>query len=115
MARKSVTKDMNGNIINLIDETDGGYIVRARQIVNPEKWNKLVEAEQARRDSAKAMTEAVAAPPEIVALRNQTGVTVETLAKVQSGEKVPDKVDQLEQRMNEQNDKLNAILKALQK
>jgi hypothetical protein len=44
MARKSVVKDMNGNIINLIDETDGGWIIRNRQVVNPEKFEKMQAA-----------------------------------------------------------------------
>lgn len=59
MARKSVVKDMNGNIINLIDETDGGWIIRNRQVVNPEKFLALVQKEKDKKEAALAVTQAV--------------------------------------------------------
>lgn len=114
MARKSITKDTSGNIINMIDETNGGYIVRNRQIVNQAKWDELVKAEQDKRDAAKAALEAVAVNPELAALRNQVGVTPEQVAQAQAAQGV-DRVGQLEGRMNSLDDKLDKILNALQK
>ena len=54
MARKSTVRDLSGNLITLIDENDGGYIVRNRQVVNPEKWNVLVQKEKDKQEAAKA-------------------------------------------------------------
>lgn len=114
MARKSVTKDMRGNIINMIDEKDGGWIVRDRQIVNIEKWNELVKQEEDRKKAALAATEAIAVSPELAALRNKAGVSQEELAKVQSGQST-DKMQEFENRLNKQDEKLDAILNLLKK
>lgn len=114
MARKSITKDMNGNIINLIDETDGGYIVRNRQVVNHDKWNKLVQIEQDRREAAKAALEAIAVSAELAELRNKTGVTPEQVEQAKKGQHVEVKTD-IEKRVDGLEDKLDQILKALQK
>lgn len=62
MARKSVTKDLAGNIINLIDETDGGWIIRNRQVVNPEKFQALVQKEKDRQEAAQAVTHQITDP-----------------------------------------------------
>ena len=55
-------KDMSGNIINLLDETDGGYIIRNRQVVNQEKYDAIVKKEQDRQEAAKAVTMQVSSP-----------------------------------------------------
>lgn len=59
MAKKSITKDLHDQIINMIDETDGGYIIRNRQIVNPEKWQEHLDKERDRREAALAATMAI--------------------------------------------------------
>lgn len=55
--RKSIVKDMRGNIITLLDEADGGFIIRNRQVVNQEKWKEYCRVQQDRIDSAKAIAE----------------------------------------------------------
>ncbi len=55
MARKSITRDLSGNIINLIDETDGGWIIRNRRVVNEDKYNNLLKKEEDRKIAAKAV------------------------------------------------------------
>jgi len=65
MARKSKVVDMAGNIIDLLDETSGGYIIRRRQIVNPEKWQEHLQKEQDKRKAAQAMTEAISNPSSV--------------------------------------------------
>lgn len=110
MVRKSITKDTSGNIINMIDEKDGGWIVKNRQIVNQDKWNELVQKEADKREAAKAATEAIGVSPELSALRNKTGVTIEDLNSAKSTDE--DRIDRLEKKVDE---KFDAILKLLQK
>lgn len=54
MARKTIVRDLSGNIITLIDENDGGYIIRNRIVVNPEKWEAVVKKEKDKQEAAKA-------------------------------------------------------------
>lgn len=56
MFRKSIVKDLSGNIITLMDEADGGYIIRNRQIVNPAKWEELQKKERDKQEAAKAQS-----------------------------------------------------------
>lgn len=97
MMKKSIVKDMNGNIINMMDELNGGWIVRNRQIVNPTRWAELQKIEQDKREAAKAASLAVNNPqaPDRTA--------------------TPSKVDALEQRVNGLDAKLDQILNALKK
>ena len=104
LMRKSTMKDINGNIINLIDETNGGYIIRNRQVVNQERWEELLKIEQDKREAALAPTKAVESPN--VHLRNGTAHEATTQIN---------KVDELEQRLNKQDEKLDLILQALKK
>jgi hypothetical protein len=104
LMRKSTMKDINGNIINLIDEANGGYIIRNRQIVNQARWDELQKIEQDKREAALASTKAIESPN--AHLRTQTA---------EVAQKQINKVDELEERLNKQDEKLDAILKALQK
>lgn len=88
---------MNGNIINMIDELNGGWIVRNRQIVNQTRWDELQKIEQDKREAAKAASLAV----------NNPQAPDRTAA--------PSKVDSLEQRVNGLDAKLDQILNALKK
>jgi hypothetical protein len=99
MARKSTTRDLNGQIINMVDEANGGYIIRNRQIVNPEMWQEHLKKEQDKRDAAKAMTAAKVDP-----------AAPDRVIPPNAG-----KIDVLEKRMDEQDAKLDAILAALSK
>lgn len=104
MAKKSTMKDLNGNIINLVDETDGGWIIRGRQVVNQEKWDALVKKEQDRIEASKAAANAIASPN--AEIRNQSPeVARQELSKV----------NDLEKRIDAQDKKLDAILEALKK
>lgn len=101
--RKSTMRDLSGNIINLIDETNGGYIIRNRQVVNQERWDEIVKIERDKIEAAKAVTHQVSSPH--AEQRNGTPAQV----KAQ-----PDKLEALEKRIDSQDAKLDAILKALQ-
>lgn len=97
LARKRVVKDLAGNIIDMVDEVNGGYIVKGRQIVNPERWAELQAIEEDRKLAAKAvsMQKIDENPPDRTV--------------------VPGKVEELEKKVTAMDDKLNAILEALKK
>lgn len=100
--RKSTRRDLSGNIIDLRNDADGGWIVRDRQIINQAKIDEMAKIEEDKRRAATAESQAVQAPPEVVEQRmgNPSSNT---------------KIEALEQRINGQDAKLDAILLALQK
>lgn len=106
--RKSSIKDMSGNIITLLDEADGGYIVKNRQIVNQDKWDSLVKKEKDRIEAAKA--QAMQVENSNAYLRNQTQVVQEGQAIIKDTQ-----VEELEKKVNSMESKLDAILQAINK
>lgn len=104
--KKRVVKNLSGQIIDLVDETDGGWIIRGGRIINQEKYAELQKREEDKREAAKAMTQAIAAAPEVEAMRQ--GTAVQATASLERMEK-------LEKRIEEQDNKLDAILAALKK
>ena len=106
LKRKSVLKDMNGNIINLLDEADGGWIIRGRQIVNQDKWNQILQKEEDKRLAAQAQAQQVSAPKHIEDLRAGKGVELPTANPLS-------KVDELEKKVDNMESKLDAILAKL--
>lgn len=100
MARKSSIKDLDGNIINLLDETNGGYIIRNRQVVNPQRWEEIQKMEADKREAAKAAAMAINnpnAPDRTVAPRDTA------------------RLDAVEKRLDGVDGKLDAILAAISK
>lgn len=96
MSRKSTVKDLAGNIIHMIDEANGGYIIKNRQIVNQERYAELQKIQEDKRKAAQAILHQVApiapsTPPQ------------------------SDKVTALENKVNDLGSKLDKILKALEK
>lgn len=100
MARKSVVKDLNGNIITMLDETDGGYIVRNRNIVNHEKWQEYLKKEEDKKIAAQA----------ILHQKVDENAPDRTIAPSQNA-----KVEALEKKVEDMDSKLDAILKAISK
>ena len=104
LRRKSILRDTSGNIINWLDEADGGWIIRNRQVVNPDKWNAILKAEEDKRIAAQAAAQPVQASPEAEALRKGNGKsTASPLSKV----------DELEKKVDNMESKLDAILSKL--
>ena len=85
----------------MLDEADGGYIIRGRQVVNQEKWQEHLKKEADKKEAAQAMAKAISAPPE--------------LAEARSGN--PSAMKELKEEMvefkKEVNDKFSAILEAI--
>jgi uncharacterized protein YceH (UPF0502 family) len=100
MARKSVVKDLNGNIITMLDETNGGYIVRNRTIVNQEKWEEHLRREEDKKIAAQA----------ILHQKINENVPDRTINPAQNA-----KVEALEKKVEDMDSKLDAILKAINK
>lgn len=105
LRRKSITRDTSGNIINYIDETDGGWIIRARQVVNQDKWNEILKREEDKKIAAQASAEQVGASQTAIASRQGTPAIPNV--------STPDKVDELEKKVDNMESKLDAILAKL--
>ena len=97
MARKNTVKDISGNIISMLDETNGGFIVRNRQVVNAEKWEEYKQKEQDRLIASQAQIHQISNP-------DAPDRTV-----------TPNKVQELEKKVEGMEAKLDAILNALKK
>ena len=108
LRKKSILRDTNGRIINWLDEANGGWIIRNRQVVNHERYNEEVQKEKDKITAASAIAQQVSATPENLALR--TGVI-----RTDSPTESPSKVDELEKKVNDMDSKLEAILKAVAK
>jgi len=104
LRKKSILRDTNGRIINWLDEANGGWIIRNRQVLNQARYDEELQKEKDKLTASKAIAEQVVATPENLALR--TGVL-----RTDN----PSKVDELEKKVNDMDSKLEAILKAVAK
>ena len=43
LRKKSILRDTNGQIINWLDEANGGWIIRNRQVVNQARYDQEVQ------------------------------------------------------------------------
>ena len=100
--KKRTVKRLDGSIIDLVDEANGGYIIRSGRVVDEVRYAEVLQKEEDRRKAALAMTEAISVPKEVVAQRTQNPVQVQ-------------RMDDLENKIKAQDEKLDAILKALAK
>jgi hypothetical protein len=108
LRKKSILRDTNGRIINWLDETDGGWIIKNRQVVNQERYDIELQKEKDKHTASSAIAEQVVASPENLALR--TGII-----RTDSPTADPSKVDELEKKVEGMESKLDAILSALAK
>lgn len=111
MARKSIVKDLRGNIIDLIDEERGGYIIRRGQIVNHERYNEMVQKEIDRKKSIEAQLNPVSNPN----TPDRTVTAKEAIKQQSKVEELEERLNKQDDKLDKQNDKLDKILKALQK
>ncbi len=104
MARKSIAKNTAGQIIDWLDETNGGWIIRKGQIVNQEKYEEFKKIEEDKKLAAQAIA--------FQKVSNDVpDRTVTATEAIQNNKRM----DDLEAKISEQDNKLDAILKALQK
>lgn len=113
--RKRTIRKLNGQLVELVDEANGGAIVKNGQVVNPERYAEIQKQEEDAKLAAQALLHATAVPEEIQAVR--TGrPTKETVEKVTAAQQPKeDKFAELEAKVKSQDEKLDAILAALNK
>lgn len=54
--KNKIVKDLKGNIIDWYDEANGGWIIKARTVVNQERWQQHLAMLKDRAEAAKAQT-----------------------------------------------------------
>jgi len=111
MAKRRIVKDLQGNIVDLYQEGDGGWIVRGREVVNQDKWNELQQKEQ---DKIKAAQASAMAKVDENAPDRTVGL-IEAIENVKKASVQEEKVAKLEEKVGDIDNKLDAILKALSK
>lgn len=101
--KRKIVKDLAGNIIDLFDEADGGWIIKSRQVVNKEKWEQIKKIEQDKIEAAKTSAQAMANP--------------ESFQNPEAPDRnfQPTKMEDLEKKVAGLEDKLDLIIKALEK
>jgi hypothetical protein len=105
MFKKRIVRNTNGQIIDLYDESGGGWIIQKGNIVNEEAYNEIARREEeARTATAKAI--ANQRVDDNLPDRNVTGT---------EAIKNNSRLDELEEKIKAQDGKLDAILKALSK
>lgn len=100
--KKRVVRNTSGQIIDMFDETNGGWIIQKGRVVNPERWEELQKIEQDKRDAAKA-----------IAFQKVDADVPDRTVTAQEAIKNQTKMEELETRLNKQDEKLDAILKAI--
>lgn len=88
---------MSGQIIDMYDEADGGWIIQKGRVVNEDKYNEMLRKEEDRKIAAQAVTQQASSP------------------QAEERTQAPGKLEALEKRIDSQDAKLDAILLALKK
>jgi hypothetical protein len=109
MTRKRMVKDLSGNIIDLLDENGGGWIVKGRQIVNQEKWDELQKKKKDEALAAQAMALATNDPD----APDRTLSPAQAKVELDKRSKQEQKVETLEKKVEDMDSKLDKILNAL--
>lgn len=97
--RKRTVRGLSGNIIDMVDETNGGVIIAKGRVVNQERIDELARIEKDRQTAAQAQAQPVEVPQELSEQRVAA----------------PTKLQEMEKRIEAQDAKLDAILAALKK
>lgn len=91
--RKRTVRNLKGQIIDMLDETDGGVIISKGRVINQEKIDEIAKKELDRKTAATEATQVHIAPE----VAEQRVVA-------------PSKMQELEKKVAEQDEKLDAIL-----
>lgn len=109
MAKNRLVKDLSGNIIDWLDESKGGWIVRGRTIVNQEAWDAIQKKKQDEIEASRAIA-LQKNDPDAPDRTVSASVGVENLKKASTQS---EKVAELDKKVNEMDTKLDKILNAL--
>ena len=88
---------MSGQIIDMFDEADGGWIIQKGRVVNQDKYDEMIRKEEDRKIAAQAVTQQVSSP------------------MAEERTQAPGKLEALEKRIDSQDAKLDKILETLSK
>jgi hypothetical protein len=102
--KKRTVRRLSGEIIDLVDEANGGYIIRRGQIVNQERYDELKKIEEDKIKAAQAVIH-----QKVDDNAPDRNVTAQEAIKNNS------KMEELETKVNSMDSKLEAILNALNK
>jgi hypothetical protein len=97
--RKRTVRNLSGNIVDMVDESDGGTIISKGRVVNEEKILELKKKEDDRKVAAQAQSQQAIAPAHIEETRTAQ----------------PSKLQEMEKKIADQDVKLDAILALLSK
>lgn len=98
--RKRTVRNLGGGIIDMLDEANGGVLIRKGQVVNQERINELAKIEEDKRKAATAFAQPAEAP-------NPAAVEERNVA--------PSKMEALETKVNDMEGNIKTILDLLQK
>lgn len=109
LVHKQIVRNINGDIITLKDEENGGYIIRGGKVVNEEAWENYVKKEQDKQKAREVSIKAITNPEEFT----------NTNASTEDRNTQPSKTEELEKKFDEfkkdVDDKFSQIMKAIQK
>ena len=97
--KKRTVRGLSGNIIDMVDEVNGGVIISKGRIINQERIDELARIEKDRQTAAQAAAQPADVPQELSEQRVAA----------------PTKLQEMEKRIEAQDAKLDAILAALSK
>lgn len=97
--KKRTVRSLSGNIIDMVDESNGGVIISRGNVVNQERIDELARLEKDRQTAAQAASQPAEVPQELSEQRVAP----------------PTKLQEMEKRIEAQDAKLDAILAALKK
>lgn len=102
--KKRIVRNTAGQIIDWFDEADGGWIIQKGQIVNTQKYDEIQQKEKDKKEAAKA-----------ILFQKVDDVIPDRTVTATEAVKNSTKLEELETRLNKQDEKLDAILNALKK
>lgn len=116
MSKKSTVRNTAGQIVSMLDESNGGWIIRGGRVVNPDAYNEMLRKEADRKEAAKAIANPVEAPKEVQDMRAGIAPLPKVNIELAKSESVPtDRVGNLEKKVEGMEGKLDQILNALKK
>ena len=124
MSKKTIVRNLAGNIIDLRDEANGGWIIRGGRVVNENAFEALVQKQNDVKEASRAVLNQVTVSKEIEDQRAgiatppkpETNPVVPAVAPDVVPTVVPtDRVAVLETKVQDMDSKLDAILNALKK
>ena len=109
--KKRTVRRLSGDIIDLIDEANGGYIIKGGRVVNQERFDEMRKIEEDKKVAAQAILHQKV--DESAPDRNMTAQ--EAVKQSTKMEELEKKNEELNTKFDALDTKLDAILKAITK